>query len=105
VQRDPLVYLDDILLACRRIQQYTANLEFEQFNENELLIDAVTRNFQIIGEASKNIPHDFRARLAEIDWRRVAGFRDVLVHRYFEVDLDLMWRSSRSASHHWRTPS
>lgn len=57
-----------------------------------MIIDAVVRNFQIIGEATKNIPADFRARVPEIDWRGVAGFRDVLVHRYFEVDVDLMWQ-------------
>jgi uncharacterized protein with HEPN domain len=57
-----------------------------------MTIDAVMRNFQIVGEAAKNIPDDLRARLTEIDWRGVAGFRDVLVHRYFDVDLDLIWQ-------------
>jgi uncharacterized protein with HEPN domain len=56
VQRDPLVYLDDILKACRAIQRYTADLTFESFADEQTAIDAVVRNFQVIGEAAKNIP-------------------------------------------------
>lgn len=92
MQRDPLVYLDDILQACRSVQRYTTDLTFEKFADDQEKIDAVVRNFQIIGEAAKNIPADLRARLTEVDWRGVAGFRDVLVHRYFDIDLDLTWQ-------------
>ena len=67
-------------------------MTFEKFADDQKTIDAVVRNFQIVGEAAKNIPSDFRARLTEVDWRGVAGFRDVLVHRYFDVDLDLTWQ-------------
>jgi uncharacterized protein with HEPN domain len=92
VQRDPLVYLDDILVACRSIQLYTADLTFEQFVNDQRTIDAVVRNFQVVGEATKNIPAELRARIPNIDWRGVAGFRDVLVHKYFDIDLDLTWQ-------------
>jgi uncharacterized protein with HEPN domain len=95
VQRDALVYLDDILEACRKIQTYTSDLTFEQFIKDEKTVDAVVRNFQVIGEATKNLPADFRAKLSEVDWRGAAGFRDVLVHRYFEIDLDLTWQIVR----------
>jgi uncharacterized protein with HEPN domain len=92
VQRDPLVYLDDILEACRSIQRYTAGLSFEQFANDRKTIDAVVRNFQVVGEATKNIPAELRARIPKIDWRGVAGFRDVLVHKYFDIDLELTWQ-------------
>lgn len=95
MQREPLVYLDDILQACRRIERYTAGLTFEMFSDDQEKIDAVIRNFQIIGEAAKSIPADLRTKLTEIDWRGVAGFRDVVVHRYFDVDLDLTWQVIR----------
>ncbi len=68
MQRDSLVYLDDILQACRNIQHYTADLTLEKFIVDQKTIDAVVRNFQIIGDATKNIPEDLRARLPEIDW-------------------------------------
>ena len=92
MQRDPLVYLDDILEACRNIQRYTAGLTFEQFVDDQKTIDAVVRNFQVVGEATKNIPAELRARIPKIDWRGVAGFRDVLVHKYFNIDLELTWQ-------------
>jgi uncharacterized protein with HEPN domain len=92
VQRDPLVYLDDILVACRSIQLYTADLTFEQFVNDQRTIDAVVRNFQVVGQATKNIPAELRARIPKVDWRGVAAFRDVLVHRYFDIDLELTWQ-------------
>jgi uncharacterized protein with HEPN domain len=92
VQRDPLVYLDDILEACRSIERYTADLTFEQFVNDRKTIDAVVRNVQVVGEATKNIPEELRPRIPKIDWRGVAGFRDVLVHKYFDIDLELTWQ-------------
>lgn len=74
MQRDPLVYLDDILVACRNIQLYTADLTFEQFVNDQRTIDAVVRNFQVVGEATKNIPAELRARIPKIDWRAWQAF-------------------------------
>lgn len=91
MRRDPLVYLDDIVQACRKIENYTSALTFEQFQRDEKTIDAVVRNFEIIGEAVKNVPADLRDRMPEIEWSRAAGMRDVLVHGYFNVNLQLVW--------------
>ena len=91
MQRDPLVYLDDIVAACRKIERYTAGLTFEQFQRDEKTIDAVVLNFEIIGEAVKNVPADLRGRMPEIEWKRAAGMRDVLVHGYFSVNHRLVW--------------
>jgi uncharacterized protein with HEPN domain len=78
VQRDPLVYLDDIVRACRKIERYTSAVTFEQFQDDEKTIDAVVRNFEIIGEAVKNVPADLRGRMPEIEWSRAVGMRDIL---------------------------
>ncbi len=90
-RRSPLLLLEDILISCEKIQEYTQNLSFEQFEENELIIDAVIRNFEIIGEATNRLPDEFRVAHTQIDWHRMRGFRNRIVHEYFGVDLTILW--------------
>jgi len=90
-KRSPLLLLEDILRSCEKIQEYTQNLSFEQFEENELIIDAVIRNFEIIGEATNRLPDEFRVAHTQIDWHRMRGFRNRIVHEYFGVDLTILW--------------
>lgn len=91
MQRDPLVYLDDIIESCRRIERYTAGLTLDQFTADQMTVDAVIRNLEIIGEAAKNVPSDLRARMPSADWPRIAGTRNVLIHGYFAVNLKIIW--------------
>jgi len=91
-KRSPLLLLEDILDACVKIQSYTRNLAFEEFKENEMIIDAVIRNFEIIGEAANRLPDDFKDAHPEIDWHRIRGFRNRIVHDYFGVDLAILWK-------------
>jgi uncharacterized protein with HEPN domain len=91
-KRSPLLLLEDILDACLKIQSYTRNLAFEEFEENEMIIDAVIRNFEIIGEAATRLPDDFKDAHPEIDWHRIRGFRNRIVHDYFGVDLSILWK-------------
>jgi len=89
--RDYKVYLNDILEAIRKIQNYTKNMGFSEFKRNELVQDAVIRNLEIIGEAVKRIPDSIKREHPHIEWRKIAGLRDILIHAYFEIDLEIIW--------------
>lgn len=68
-----------------------AGLTRESFAQDTMRIDAVVRNLEIIGEAAKMIPESIRVEYPNIEWRKIAGLRDILAHHYFEVDLDIVW--------------
>ncbi|MFN3762469.1 MAG: DUF86 domain-containing protein [Anaerolineae bacterium] len=90
-KRSPVVLLHDILQAINKIERFTAGLSFDDFEENDQVVDAVIRNLEVIGEAVKHIPAEIRSRYDAVEWRRVAGFRDVAIHAYFEVDIHIIW--------------
>ena len=89
--RDELVYLEDIVDCCRKIERYTAGLSFDDFREDEKTIDSVNRNLEIIGEASKYVTAGTRQRMPTLEWSRMIGLRDVLIHNYPGVDLEVVW--------------
>jgi uncharacterized protein with HEPN domain len=91
MSRDFQLYLADILAACEKVLRYTDGMSFEQFIADDRTFDAVIRNLQIIGEAVKNIPVDVRDRNPEIEWRKIAGLRDILAHTYFQVENEIIW--------------
>ncbi|HEX2162685.1 MAG TPA: DUF86 domain-containing protein [Thermoanaerobaculia bacterium] len=84
-------WLDDVLEAIRRIQTYVSGETRDSFLGTLMVQDAVLRNLEIVGEAAKRLPPEVRARAPEIDWRKVAGLRDVLIHDYAAVDLEIVW--------------
>ncbi len=90
-KRDVRLFLNDILEAIRKVERYTAGLSFEAFEGNDMVIDSVTRNLEVIGEATKQIPEELRSRYQDVDWKRVAGFRDIAIHAYFDVDIGIVW--------------
>jgi len=90
VPRDFTVFLEDILEACGKIGRYTSDLSLEQFRQDEKTIDAVVRNLEIIGEAAKKLPENTRTEIT-VDWKRIAGLRDVLIHDYFGIDVEIIW--------------
>jgi uncharacterized protein with HEPN domain len=91
MSRDWSLYLDDILICCRKIRKYTEGMTLEQFTADEKTYDAVVRNLEIMGEAAKNIPPSVQALISRIDWRKPAGLRDVIAHAYFGIDDAILW--------------
>ena len=91
MSRDYRLYLDDILQSANKVIRYTEGLEFDDFVSREMVLDAVLRNLEIIGEAAKNVPQDVRDRYPEVEWRQIAGLRDVLAHAYFGLEDATLW--------------
>ena len=81
-ERDPRVYLDDILDAARKAQEFSAGLSFEQFEADERSVYAVVRALEIVGEAAKNVGPATRNRAPEVPWRLMTGMRDKLIHAF-----------------------
>ena len=89
------ILLGDILEASELLDEYTRGLSYEQFCANTEKQDAVARRIEIIGEAVKRLPQELRDQYADIPWREIAGARDVLIHEYFRIDLELAWEMVR----------
>ena len=84
-------FIYDIIEACRRIERYTQGLSYEDFLENPEKQDAVIRNIEIIGEAVKRLSSDLKERYKELDWKKIAGMRDKLIHHHFGIDIEIVW--------------
>lgn len=91
MQRTHEAYLNDILEAIRKIDKYTENMSYEDFLKDELRQDSVARNLEIIGEAAKKIPDEIKNRKPEVEWKKIAGLRDILTHEYFRINLEIVW--------------
>ncbi len=91
MSRSSRLLLADMEECCARIMAYTARMDGEAFSADSKTVNAVMRNLVNLGEAAKALPAETRLVAPEIEWRKIAGLRDVLVHAYFAVDLDIVW--------------
>ena len=86
------LFLEDMIGAIAKIENYIDGLEYEEFSANDMVKDAVMRNLEIIGEASRNIPQKVREGHGEISWSKMVGLRNIVAHKYFGVDLEIVWK-------------
>ena len=89
----PKVYLKDILEAINEIEKYTQNIGEVEFYASDIVIDAVIRNLEIIGEATKKLPQEIKESYPQVPWKDMAGMRDVLIHDYSGVKLEIVWKT------------
>lgn len=85
------LYTQDILISIARIKRYVRGLTFKDFAKDQLIIDAVVRNFEIIGEAINNLAKMAKVGHPEIPWRKIIGLRNKIVHEYFAIELEMIW--------------
>jgi len=92
MKKNPKIFIGHILECIERIEEYTKNTSKEKFYASVELQDAVIRRIEIIGEAVKNIPKETKDKYKDIAWKDIAGMRDILIHGYFGVDLEITWK-------------
>ena len=90
-KRTPKLLLADILTSAGKILSYTKDSTIDQFITDDKTIDAVTRNFEIIGEAANRLSDEFRNQYPSVDWLRIRGFRNRIVHDYMGIDCKIVW--------------
>ena len=95
-KRPAELFVEDIREAIARIERYTAGLDLAGFKADQKAVDAVVRNLEIIGEAARQLPEGFTRRNPQIEWRKIAGLRNRIVHDYFGLDLEMIWQIIRS---------
>jgi len=93
--RDYRDYLQDILDAINDIESFVDNMTYKEFIKDRKTLNAVIRSIEIIGEASKNIPESTKTNNRELPWKQMAGMRDKLIHAYFGIDTETLWKAAK----------
>nr|MDO8098476.1 DUF86 domain-containing protein [Candidatus Njordarchaeota archaeon] len=92
-KRDYRDYLKDILDAISEVESFTKGLSYDHFRDDRKTVNAVVRSIEVIGEAAKRIPKAIRDKHGEVPWKKMAGMRDKLIHGYFGIDLEILWKA------------
>jgi uncharacterized protein with HEPN domain len=90
-KRDDILLLKDISECGRNIMEYTSGINYENFISNKMMVDAVIRNLEVIGEASNILGEEIKATQSEVEWKEMIRFRNLLIHFYFGVDYEIVW--------------
>jgi uncharacterized protein with HEPN domain len=90
-RREPALLLTDICESIEKIKSYISGLTYQEFIDDNKTVDAVVRNFEIIGEAANRLPEDIKERFPRINWYRIRGFRNRIVHDYMGIDYEIVW--------------
>ena len=91
MKRNLRLFIEDIEESINNIQNFTQDMTLEKFFEDTLVQDAVLRRLEVIGEATKNIPTEFKDKYPDVPWKKMAGLRDVLTHFYFGINFERVW--------------
>lgn len=95
MKKDPKIFLKHILESINIIEKHINGISKEKFSKNMLIQDAIIRRVEIIGEAAKNIPDDFKKKHKTIEWREIIGMRDKLIHDYFGININTVWKTAK----------
>lgn len=90
-KRKAELLIEDMHESCHKILAYTSDMTYAEFINDDRTIDAVIRNFEIIGEAANRLPEEFKDKHTQVDWHRIRGFRNRIVHEYFGIDYEIVW--------------
>lgn len=94
-RRDYRDYLQDIIDSINDIEDFIRGMGFEDFKRDRKTINAVVRSIEIIGEATKKIPKALKDKHREVPWKKMTGMRDKLIHEYFGVDVEILWKTAK----------
>ena len=92
MKKDPKIFLSHIFESVEIIEKFIHGVSKEKFLKSLQLQDAVIRRLQVVGEAVKNLPPSLKEEYPQIPWKKIAGTRDIIIHEYFGIDLNLVWR-------------
>lgn len=91
-KRTPELLIQDIIESAQKILDYTKGLSYDEFKSDSMRVDAVIRNFEIIGEAANRLPDEFKDSIHEIDWHKIRGFRNRVAHDYMGINYFIVWQ-------------
>ena len=91
MKRLPELFIHDIAENILDMERFSRDLAKEQLKTNKLRQNAIVRSLEVIGEAAAHVPPSFREKYPEIKWKKIVGFRNIIIHSYFKVDIDIVW--------------